>query len=59
MAYNVYFACDRCGIEGAAWTNRSVSLTTCAKFARAAGWIIGKHGWICPVCQRRRRSLRN
>ena len=54
MAYNVYFACDKCGNEGMAWCNHSVSLSICIKLAREAGWKVGKRGWICPRCQQKR-----
>lgn len=51
MAYNVYFACDKCGVEGLAWTNHMVAYSTCVQFAREMGWKVGKRGWICPKCQ--------
>lgn len=56
MAYNVYFACDRCGIEGISWVNHSVSLSICEKIARERGWRVGRHGWICPACQKSKRK---
>lgn len=37
MAYNVYFACDKCGNEGMAWCNHSVSLSICTKLADMTG----------------------
>ena len=55
MAYNVYFACDKCGNEGMDWGNHSVSLSICIKMAREAGRKGGKRGWICPGCQQKRR----
>ena len=59
MAYNVYFACDKCGNEGMAWCNHSVSLSICIKLAREAGWKVGKRGWICPRCQQKKEALKD
>lgn len=56
MAYVVYFACDSCGREGAAWVNHSVSLSICEKIARKDGWRVGKRGWICPSCQNKQMA---
>lgn len=56
MAYVVYFACDTCGREGAAWVNRTVSLNISTEIAREYGWRVGKRGWICPSCQNKQRK---
>lgn len=59
MAYNVYFACDKCGNEGTAWCNFSVALSRCIKLPREAGWQVGNRGWICPRCQRKKEALKD
>ena len=59
MAYNVYFACDKCGNEGMAWCNHSVSLNICIELARETGWKVGKRGWICPRCQQKKEALKD
>lgn len=59
MAYNVYFACDRCGFEGLAWTNHMVAKSTCVKIARKMGWRVGRKGWICPDCQKKKKENNN
>ena len=59
MAYNVYYICDCCGNEGAAWVNYTVSLSRCQKIARKYGWKIGKYGWICPSCQNKKENRIN
>lgn len=58
MAYICYFACDRCGKEGGAWINRTVSLTTSIAIARDYGWKVGRRGWICPSCQNGKKKDR-
>ena len=55
MAYNVYFACDRCGTEGLSWVNHMVAYSTCVMYARQSGWKVGTRGWICPTCQKKER----
>ena len=56
MAYNVYFACDSCGNEGYAWTNKCVAYSNAQRIARSLGWKIGKNGWICPKCQKKKKD---
>lgn len=56
MAYNVYFACDVCGNEGLSWVNHMVAYSTCVMYARQSGWKVGKRGWICPSCQKKKRQ---
>lgn len=56
MAYIVYFACDYCGKEGGAWMNRTVSQGIVTKIARDRGWQVGKRGYVCPKCQRKRKD---
>lgn len=51
MAYNVYFACDRCGREGFAITNRTLSYCKAVKIARKQGWMVGQKGWFCLNCR--------
>lgn len=58
MAYNCYFACDKCGTEGGAWTNYTVSLAVCERLARRDGWQVGKRGWFCPNCRARMAAER-
>ena len=50
MAYNSYYACDRCGTEGIVLTNRTLYYTVAVKQARRRGWIVGDKGWFCPKC---------
>ena len=59
MAYVVYFACDRCGNEGRAWVNYSVSFSTCVSIARTDGWKVGQRGWVCPKCQAKMRNKKS
>lgn len=50
MAYNVYYACDRCGLTYG-WINYSVCYSDAVAIAREKGWQVGKKGWFCPDCK--------
>ena len=54
MAYNVYFSCDSCGATHN-WMNHTVSQSTAVSIARSYGWSVGKCGWFCPECRKKRR----
>lgn len=54
MAYNVYFSCDSCGATYN-WVNHSVSYSAAVLIARSYGWIVGKRGWFCSECRKKRR----
>ena len=58
MAYNVYFCCDTCGVTHN-WVNHTVSLSTAIAIARSYGWSVGKRGWFCPECRKKRRMREN
>ena len=58
MAYNVYFSCDTCGATYN-WVNHTVSQSTAARIARSDGWSVGKRGWFCPECRKKRRQREN
>ena len=51
MAFNSYYACDKCGRVGGAWINYTVCVGTAVSIARKKGWQIGKNGWFCPNCR--------
>ena len=53
MAYNVYYSCDKCG-NTHSWINHSVSFSIAKAMARSNGWEVGKRGWYCPKCRRRK-----
>lgn len=53
MAYSVCVTCDVCG-SGYQWEDHSVSYSTAVRIARKAGWSIGKRGWRCPRCQKKK-----
>lgn len=53
MAYNVYFACDKCGAIHS-WINHSLSISIATSIARSYGWSVGKKGWFCPECRKTR-----
>ena len=53
MAYEVRVVCDKCG-GGFYWTNSSVSKSEATRIARKKGWQIGKRGWVCPDCKKRK-----
>lgn len=53
MAYNCYIACDKCG-DGYYWTNNTVSYNRAISIARDKGWTVGKRGWYCPQCKRKK-----
>lgn len=53
MAYEVRIVCDKCG-GGFYWKNESVSKVWATKQAREKGWQIGKQGWFCPACRRKK-----
>lgn len=55
MAYNVYICCEKCGVT-LSWINCSVSLSTATRIARKYGWSVGKSGWFCSNCRRRKRN---
>lgn len=55
MAFNVYYACDKCG-RTVSWVNHSVSLAIAKSIARKDGWQVGKKGWFCPSCRTRKRG---
>lgn len=57
MAYNVYFACDRCGVM-CSWTNFTVNYSCAIKYARSKGWQVGKKGWFCPECKAKMKKGR-
>lgn len=54
MAYNVYFSCDSCGATYN-WINHAVSYSAAVSIARRYGWSVGKCGWFCPECRKKRR----
>ncbi len=54
MAYNVYFSCDSCGATYN-WVNHAVSYSAAVSIARNYGWSVGKHGWFCSECRKKRR----
>lgn len=58
MAYNVYFSCDTCGATYN-WVNHTVSKSTAARIARSDGWSVGKRGWFCPECRKKRMKREN
>lgn len=55
MAYNVYFCCEKCGAT-VSWVNTSVSLSVATAIAREDGWQVGKRGWYCPNCRKRKKK---
>lgn len=58
MAYNVYFSCDTCGTTYN-WVNHAVSFSMAIAIARNYGWSVGKRGWFCPECRKKRRMRGN
>lgn len=58
MAFNSYYACDKCGRVGGAWINCTATFGTVVQIARKKGWQIGKNGWYCPNCRTVKRSSR-
>lgn len=54
MAYIEYIACDKCGCDILISIDKSSGITFARSYARKNGWQVGKNGWICPKCQRRR-----
>lgn len=59
MAYNTYYACDKCGTVGGAWINYTATFGIVVKIARDEGWQVGKNGWFCPRCRTTRRRRDN
>ncbi len=55
MAYKVYFDCDKCGV-GYSWTNYSVTMPRATAIARKEGWQVGKRGWLCPSCKKKKEG---
>ena len=55
MAYNVYFCCDKCG-DTYSWINTSLSISIAKTIARERGWEVGKYGWYCPKCRKRKKK---
>lgn len=53
MAYEVRVVCDKCGC-GYSYKDFSLGKTLAAKWAREKGWQIGKRGWFCPDCKRKK-----
>ena len=56
MAYIEYIACDKCGVDMGAWVDRSFGICFARRYARKRGWKIGKNGWVCPECQRKKEN---
>ena len=56
MAYVEYVACDQCGNDLLIGTDMSYGITFARRYARKCGWQVGKAGWLCPKCRRKRNS---
>lgn len=55
MAYIEYIACDKCGRDMGGWVDQSMGICFARRYARERGWKIGKNGWRCPECQRKKK----
>lgn len=58
MAYNVYFSCDMCGVTYN-WVNHAVSYSSAVAIARSYGWSVGKRGWFCPECRKKKEVMKD
>lgn len=60
MSYMVGIFCDGCkdGCAGV-WENETVNISSATRTAREQGWSVGKNGWFCSKCRRKKGDKRN
>lgn len=58
MGYIVGIICDGpdCKEDFGFWENFTITKATATRWARDAGWQVGKKGWFCPKCRRTRKG---
>lgn len=57
MPYIEYIACDKCGRDMLLGVDRSLGITFAREKARKNGWSIGKNGWLCHNCRRKKKEV--